>query len=304
MSSVATDIYIRTKNHFVPRFKRRVVKRKNPSTVVVSREKFRLLAAILILAVPALGTSGIVVVTSDYVLIGADSAILHTNKGIKTRVTQQCKILKEGSIFYFVAGEYVTPHLHFDSYAIAKQAISQGRTLQNIMAAAEVQIIPVIPAILRYNQSTRPNAYADWIRGMPIISLAFATVENGKPAAIVADFVVDSNGHPMKPADRTMISAGQQVQMAEVGFHREMDTILDHPTVSFINLTWLEKVRALIQAEIDASSRARSYEVGPPISIVRISSGDSGFVPGYEGACICTLPINKGNRPDTQKYHQ
>lgn len=242
---------------------------------------------LMLSALSAFGTSGVVIVTSDFVIIGADSALMHTNsKGETTGFTQGCKILKEGNIFYFPVGEYAYPNLRFNLFDIAKQAIIKAGKVKNIYQTVEAPILARLPSIVQYNKSARTNEYARWLRGVPIISITFVSFEDNAPIAAVIEFRIDAKGRVTPPTERTMSSVPGQLQLAAIGNGSAIVARTDSDSwMQRFDSDPINESQELIQLEIDASTRGKRCDVGPPISILMISRNSSGMVRGHEGKC-------------------
>jgi hypothetical protein len=283
--SIATHIDVGIKQLLNALTRLRITRIHAP-TLVVSPHVLGSFACFLLLAPAAFGTSGIVIVTSDYVIIGADSAVAHS--GRTTGITQQCKIIKEGSTFFFISGEYTAVQIGLDSYALAREAVTKGKTIEGAIHFVEERIPSYIPALVAHTKFSSPDVYARWRDGVPIISIVFASLEDGDPIAGIVNFRIDAAGNPMIPNERRIMrSAPGQIQVMEFASHLEMDRIIDN--VPKWRRTWslspAGAVQSLIQAEIDASTREKRFDVGGPISILLISRDFSGMERGYEGKC-------------------
>jgi hypothetical protein len=285
---VTTYINVSTK-YFLEAFAQFRVARKYPRACVVSSQKLQVLTCLLLLtAHNAFCTTGIVIVTHDYLVIGADSAILHTGlHGQVTSIGQQCKILKESNTFYFIVGEYKNNVIGLDSYAIARQAILKSKTIEDALRAVQAPILAYIPKIVEFSKTEYPDHYARWLNGLSIINIVFASLEDGVPTAGIVAFKVDAKGVPLVPEATVLKSGFNQVQAAGLGSNFQMDHILDsYPAWDQVFLADpVGLVRRLVQAEIDESTRLKTYEVGPPISILWVGKDYIGFKQGYEGKC-------------------
>jgi hypothetical protein len=285
--SIAGNIYVRARNH-LDLFARRIRVRKHMHVFIVPSHKWWAIVCLLLMScvLPVFGTSGVVIVTRDSVIIAADSAVKHTNpKGETTHFTQECKILKEGNIFYFSAGEYGYRTLGFDLFSIEKNAIIKAGNIKNIYQTVEAPILAHLPAIVQRNKTTSPDVYAKWLRGVPIISIVFASFEENVPVAALVEFRIDANERVAPPSERTMISVPGQLQMVLI--------VSDEVNAATSSDSWnrrflsdpVNSSQEVIQLEIDASIREKRFDVGPPISILLISRDSSGMVPGHEGKC-------------------
>jgi hypothetical protein len=285
--SIITDINIRDRDVFNS-FSGESEIGKNTRAFVISSPKTWFLVCLLMMLslVPAFGTAGVVIVTNEFVGIAADSALKHTDsKGETTGFTQGCKIRKQGSIFYFPIGEYSYPTLGFDLFKIADVAIIKAGKVKNIYPSIEAPVLAHLPAIVQYNKTGSPDAYAKWLKGEKLISIVFASYEDGHPIAAVVEFGIDAQGRIARPTEKTIISVPGQVQWF-LSVSSEVAAATDSAAWDRRALSDpVDTSQAVVQLQIDASKKENSYEVGPPVSVLRISRDSSGMVPGHEGEC-------------------
>jgi hypothetical protein len=236
---------------------------------------------------PARGTSGVVIVTHNFIVIATDSALAHYNsKGEATASAQGCKILKEGNIVYFPAGEYDVPQLGFNVFSIAKNAISKAGKVKNIYPVIEASVIKYLPAIVQYNKTKNSKLYKRWLQGIPVIEIAFASFEDDAPVVAVVEFRIDAKGSIVQPGEYTLTSSPGQIQIAGLGWNYKITATTEPSSWKrYFASNPIKASQELIQLEIDASIREKRYDVGPPISILRISKDSSEFVRGREGKC-------------------
>jgi len=242
----------------------------------------------ILLAACATGTSVVFVASGDFVILAADGIVKHTSR-LGTGTTgfgQDCKILKQGNIFYAASGEYSIPDLQFDLKSIARSAILKAGTVRNIYTPIEMPILARLDAIARYSKTASPTEYAKWIKGVPVISIGFASFEDNAPTVAVVEFLVDAQGTSAPSRKNTFRGVPGRIQLAALGWNAEIMAASDPPAWDQRFLANpISTVQSLIQREIEASKREKRYDVGLPISIARISRNFSGWVPGYEGAC-------------------
>ena len=141
--------------------------------------------------------------------------------------------------------------------------------------------------IVDRNKLGDPVTYRKWLSGADVTSIVFAALEDGKPVVVSVSFHIDAKGQIVKrPSRNTLYATPGAVNTGRFGYTKEMATAIASPTWGKILIA--DPIRAseeLIQREIAASSKAKRYDVGPPISIVRISKQSAGWEPGHEGAC-------------------
>lgn len=152
-------------------------------------------------SLPSYGTAAVIVATSHYYYLAADSAVEHTDFGVENGFTAECKIQKEGNIFFVPVGEYRYTMFHFNPFDVARNAIKQAGKIANLDPYLNnPEILKQIGQIARFNQSTRPQMYERWTKkSVPLVTLTFASYESDKPISITYKFRVDEAGNPKKP---------------------------------------------------------------------------------------------------------
>jgi hypothetical protein len=282
--AIITNIYVRIGN-ILKSFARISRVRKNVSALVVPSHKLGafICLALMVSVPPAFGTAGVVFVIGNSIIIAADSALKRTNsKGETTGMIQGCKILRKGNIYFFGVGEYAYPPLGFNLYRIAEDAITKTGKVRNIYPSFEASIGEYLPAIVKFNKEASTVEYTKWLRGVPIIVAVFASFEGNAPVVNLVEFKIDAIGRIIPPNEKTFVDG----DMSLLGISPEVAAATNTDTWNRRIISDPVNASAeIIQLEIDVSTRDKRYDVGPPISIVRISGDSSGMVPGYEGVC-------------------
>jgi hypothetical protein len=130
-----------------------------------------------------------------------------------------------------------------------------------------------------------PRAYKLYLTGVPVLDLAFASFEGETPIAIAISFRVDDRGVPVKPVEavfrgQTKLLLGNTSRMVPASDTHRLPLwfakFLKDP---------VDVIESLIQLEIDAAKQDGRKDVGPPISIVKITKSGGGWEPGHKGAC-------------------
>jgi hypothetical protein len=240
----------------------------------------------MLLTFSARATSVAIIVTRTEIVIGTDGVNRIVTNGIKT-FGSYCKIRNERTTFFTGAGTYWMPTVNFDLWALAKEAIQKAKTTEGIYDLIEPVIFARLPDVIRLSKPTDPENYAMWLTGIPVIALSFASIEDGVPIVATIYFQIDGAGKLIKPATRkTLYGEAGRVQYASLGYNNKMNAVIASPTWGIeYNRNPIGFVTGLIQKEIDTSTTDKRYDVGPPVSIFRISKLFTGWEPGYEGAC-------------------
>jgi hypothetical protein len=285
---IVANIYVHVRNH-LNCFARRIVVSKDARASIIPSHKWWAMAGLLLLLMvpPACGTSGVVIVTHDFIVIATDSALQHLNSEGKTSgFSTGCKILRDGNIFYFPAGEYGNQSLGFDLFGIVKNAITKAGKIKNIYPAVEASVLKYLPAIVQYNKTRNTKLYKRWLQGIPVIEIAFASFEDDAPVAAIVEFRIDAKGSIVQPGEYTLISSPGQIQIAGLGWNYEIAATTEPSSWRrYFVSNPIKASQELIQLEIDASIREKRYDVSRPISILRISKDSSEFVRGHAGEC-------------------
>jgi hypothetical protein len=286
--SIVANIEVRARDILIS-FARWREKEKSHAFVVSSQKK---LVAILLICFfqpqPSFGTAAVIITVNKGIIIAVDGSIKHTNsKGETTHYTSECKISKQGSVFYIPVGPRNLPSLGYNIFDITNKAIIKSRSIRDIFGFIEPPILTEIPSIVHYIQVTNPSDYRAMLKGEPVVSVAFATLEDNKPIAAFVEFHVDSEGRPMKPGEKIVAEVPPGgTSLAAMGSSAEINAATaDHEWWGRFHSNPIGESEHLIQLEIDASTRKGNHDVGPPISILFISQDLTGTVPGHEGAC-------------------
>ncbi len=241
-----------------------------------------LLCTLFLARASAFGTAGVVIVTPDSVFIGADSVMQGTARGTTTGMSQGCKIRKVGNIFYLPVGAYGFKQSNYDVFDAVDKAMANVHSIKEVYAAVVPPITDQLSAVIEFNRKYHTPEYERWLHGITILDIVFATFED-VPVGMLIQFRIDANktkavstGHPFKVG-----------AILGLGNNDEMNTATNpgSPWYKHFAADPVSATKELIQLEINASSRKKSYDVGPPISILRISRYSSGMIPGYEGLC-------------------
>jgi len=124
------------------------------------------------------------------------------------------------------------------------------------------------------------------LHGDAVISLVFASFENGAPMVLSLSFQIDKNGTPLHPDPTILETNPKGLSTGMLGYHTETDAALKSESwqESFVSDP-IAAAADLIRREIDASTRDKRFDVGLPICIVGISANVAGWANGYEGEC-------------------
>lgn len=74
-------------------------------------------------------------------------------------------------------------------------------------------------------------------------------------------------------------------ESANLGGQPEIEQLLNQDWIPSFRADQIKAISDLIQVAIDAATKDKTYVVGPPITIVKISKDFSGYMSGYEGKC-------------------
>jgi hypothetical protein len=124
----------------------------------------------------ARATSIAVFVDQSSIIIAADS--VQTDSVTNTR-TEVCKIRQVGGIYYVATGEGAVSSAGFDLSNIAAAGIRGSKTLASVLEKIEPPTLTSLSRIVRFVKSSNPQKYSTWTKGTPVVSVAFASIENG-----------------------------------------------------------------------------------------------------------------------------
>jgi len=231
-------------------------------------------------------------VTSRAILIAADGVDTKTINGVDTFVPY-CKIGSQGSVFYTAAGDLSFPELNFNVWRLAADAVRKSKTMSGISDRIEQSVLARLPSVVERSKVADRANYARWLSGAPVILIAFAWFENspsGKiPRVVAVSFPLDSKGRILKPVRNTLGGPGVVVDTGFFGYNERMKAAANPRSTDSWRPTFKKHpvafIQGLIQLEIDQARRDHRRDVGPPITILKITKTGGAFVAGHKGAC-------------------
>jgi hypothetical protein len=252
-------------------------------------DKLWLAAFCLLWASPgAQGTSVAILVTSHAILIAADGVETKTANGVDS-FEPYCKIRNTGSVFYVAAGDHEIPEINFNLWTLARAAVRKSKTTAGIYDRIEASVLDRLPAVVERGRVADPGSYARWLKGAPVLLIAFASFENNIPRVVALSFPLSSRGAILKPIRNTLGGTDVVVDTGFFGYNERMKAAASRRMAA----SWRPRFRkhpvafiqGLIQLEIDQARREHRGDVGPPIEILKITNAGGAFVSGHKGAC-------------------
>jgi hypothetical protein len=161
--------------------------------------------------------------------------------------------------------------------------------MSGISDRIEHSVLARLPAIVERSKAADPTNYARWLSGSPVILIAFASFEKNVPRVVAVSFPLDSRGAILKPVRNTLGGPGVVVDTGFFGYNERMKAAASSRSLD----SWrprFEKhpvafIQGLVQLEIDQARREHRRDVGPPITILKITRTGGAFVAGHQGAC-------------------
>lgn len=290
--SIATDINIYTAHEF--HFISTIEINAGPATApVVSPHKLWLTIILLLIALftgNAEATTIVLFVGSDQIIIAADGVVTSMTDG-HGAPQPFCKVRQSGETYYAIAGDYGPAKTDLDVWELVRTALGKSNSLADVYASARSVIMPKLKAIADKNKVADPIRYSKLLHGDPVIEMAFAKFKKNIPMALGVTFYIDRKGRPIDPPVRNIMESGSDSApaIARLGLHDGIEVFLATPQSS----QWPQRFRAdvvdalryLVQIEIDRATREKRFDVGPPISILRITKDGAGFAKGFAGNC-------------------
>jgi hypothetical protein len=214
----------------------------------------------------------------DYVIFAGDSKI--TNSDGTT--TNRCKVHQGGSYFWAISGDYEDTG-GFDSVGVAMRAMQTNGRIEIKVEAFQQLLLDPLNQHISGVRLHAPQTYQGWLNGTPILEIVVVAIEDGIPKVSVWGVGLKRDGslNPYGTNCAPPTHGGPcEIVSGKNGAIRQWDR--EHPSEARqIRQNPIETAQQFINLAI----KATPAEVGPPISILKITASGADWIPGFKGLC-------------------
>lgn len=233
-------------------------------------KRFLFYILLLLLAQPIYATSIVILITPDYILMGADSKrMIIDNQANKTTNQSVCKIRNVGPYCYALAGFVASRSTLFSADSIVRQELAKAKNYEAAVASITKAVRKGLRKELRYQKKFQPQAFQKMIDSKEhLLEIAILSVQNGAPHVQIIGFEW-SNEQKIVVKDYTAKCPGDcpnaQSQFYLLGEYSGMQAYLDKETKPADPVDFIEDL-------ITIQSRVTPTSVGAPINMVRYTT--------------------------------
>jgi hypothetical protein len=238
------------------------------------------LMSVVLLASNASATAVLIAISESRVLLAADGMSIHTRKGLNPTTSHHCKIDQSGDYFFIVVGVEDYPGTGLNIPTLARQAFRGPGDLSRQVGRFEKAANGPIIETLRYIKKNDTNLYALMSAGSgPRISVVFAGKFKGGLGVVVLEYVEAGGAFKENPPKVTL--GGTAPVYQEIGDVAAIDAYMQNRDLR--NMDDVDWFRRLLGVEIASQPIVGLQKVGPPVSILEISSIGARWID--QGAC-------------------
>lgn len=233
-------------------------------------KRFILYTLLFLLAQPLFATSIVVLITPDYILLGADSKRMIIDYNANTTINQSvCKIQKAGKYCYALAGLVASRNTSFSADSIVAKYLNTPGSKEQAIAKIKTAIKKALRKEFLYQQQNDPASFKKAIEAKEhILEVVILSVCNNAPQAQIIGFqLTDEKTIEVKeyaascPGDCPV----QQPQFYFLGEYSGMEKYLKEKGAPADPVSLVEQL-------IINQSKATPGYVSAPVSIVRYTA--------------------------------
>lgn len=233
-------------------------------------KRFLLYTLFLFLAHASYATSIVILVTPDYILMGADSKRMIIDDNSSKTINQSvCKIRNVGPYCYALAGFVASQSTFFSADSIVQRYLNKDMEYQTAIASITKAIKKGLRKELRYQRKHQPQLFKKMIDSKEhLLEIAILSVQNNAPHVQIIGFEW-SNENRIEVKDYTAACPGdcpdKQAQFYLLGEYSGMEKYLDEKTNPSDPV-------ALIKDLITMQSHATPTSVGVPVNMIKYTT--------------------------------
>ena len=233
-------------------------------------KKLLLLCSLFLLTQPLFATSIVVLIASDYIIIGTDSKrqIIDAEKNYTITETV-CKIRLVNDYCFASAGLIASEATRYSSDQIIRQHLAKTTSIKKAVRAIEKELAKALQAELQFQQKHQPKQFIKTMEsGNHLLEVAVVKMVNNQPQVYVIGFeVADKKTLRIKTYSKncgaSCVTDGPQLLF--LGEYSGMEKYMEAPRVvgdpaHFIN--------QLIVSQATITPRS----VGAPVNMVKLNA--------------------------------
>lgn len=237
-----------------------------------------IIALVLVGAAIAQASCVVAMLGQDEIAIAADSLVIEGG-----RRRHECKIHREGPIFFATAGLLRKSETRFRLEPMARSACRRARSVAEAAELLRNTARAPLARAMAYSRSHSPAMYRrDYQGRQSIVTVIFAGFEKGRPQLAMLSFGLDSSGRLSETAENLADGSGSNlIQAGDIEAIRGYE----HSRPDWaLGMTPLELTKALVQMEVK-ENRAK---VDGPVSILKLYPSGAAWI--ERGACVDDAP--------------
>ena len=233
-------------------------------------KRFFFYALFLLLAPISRATSIVILVTPDYILMGADSKRMIIDNNSNRTVNQSvCKIRNVGPYCYALAGFVASRSTFFSADSIVQHYLNKADSYEKAIASITKAVKKGLRKELRYQRKHQPKSFKKMVDSKEhLLEIAILSVQENAPHVQIIGFEL-SNEKKIEVKDYTAKCPGdcpeKKTQFYLLGEYSGIEKYLDQETDPSDPV-------ALIKDLITIQSHTTPSSVGAPINMVRYTT--------------------------------
>lgn len=233
-------------------------------------KKLLLICVLFLLTQPLFATSIVVLITSNYIIIGADSKrmIIDAEKNY-TVIETVCKIRVVNNYCYAAAGLVASEATGFSSDKLIRQQLAKSSSINKAIRSIQRDIAKALQKELQFQQKHQPKQFLKTMEsGHHLLEVVVVKMVNNQPQAYVIGFEIGNKqtleiSSYSKNCGAPCITGGPQLLL--LGEYSGMEKYLEVPRDSDDPALFINQL-IISQATITPRS------VGAPVSMVKLNA--------------------------------
>jgi hypothetical protein len=265
---------------------------RHPRIVLPQKRWLRRALWLFVLAFPVIGrcTSIALLMQDRSITVAADS--YQYDGGVKNLF---CKIRLINGFLFVVSGLYADTNSGFSTLDLVASATSRSGTVATAIQSLKILVNSRLPAVIQGAKNKVPASYAEWQRGLNVVSIGLGRIEGGSATFMHCEFRINALGNVIAPTCETVdkqpsngatwigMGTSETTKYVIVQNREASGTAMLRDPIRFVN--------SAVELEMAAHRLQNKDDVGPPISTATFDS--SGLLFKDRGVCPADQPNKK-----------